>query len=424
MSSLLLRSVVLDGRVTDVRIQGRRFADIGVGCGDRLPPDRQIDGRGRMAIVPAFYNGHTHAAMTLLRGYAEDLELGTWLSEHIWPAEATLTAEDVYAGTRLAILEMIKSGTVYFNDMYWEPSASAMAAIQMGVRADIGMLHISGPDGLPNPRAEAGIAALLALEPALPDRISVTHAPHSPYATSAEQLAWIAADSARSGRRIHIHAAETADEVRDCIAAHGMTPIAYLDSLGLVTPRSVLAHCVHLTDEDRAIIARRGAVIAHMAVSNLKLCSGFFEHARALDAGCRVILGTDGAASNNSLSMLGEMKTAALLAKSQAGSPLAGRDHAMLAAATYESAAAFGIDAGVIEPGKLADALLVDLDHHAMVGDYSLDANLVYAADPSVIDTVICDGQVLMQGRVVPGEREIVAQARAACSRLARIRHA
>ena len=132
MSSLLLRSVVLDGRVTDVRIQGRRFADIGVGCGDRLPPDRQIDGRGRMAIVPAFYNGHTHAAMTLLRGYAEDLELGTWLSEHIWPAEATLTAEDVYAGTRLAILEMIKSGTVYFNDMYWEPSASAMAAIQMG----------------------------------------------------------------------------------------------------------------------------------------------------------------------------------------------------------------------------------------------------------------------------------------------------
>ena len=163
MSSLLLRSVVLDGQVTDVRIQGRRFADIGVGCGDRLPPDRQIDGRGRMAIVPAFYNGHTHAAMTLLRGYAEDLELGTWLSEHIWPAEATLTAEDVYAGTRLAILEMIKSGTVYFNDMYWEPSASAMAAIQMGVRADIGMLHISGPDGLPNPRAEAGIAALLGI---------------------------------------------------------------------------------------------------------------------------------------------------------------------------------------------------------------------------------------------------------------------
>lgn len=424
MSTVLLREVVLDGAVTDVRIDGGRFADIGAGCGDGHQIDRVIHGGGRLAIVPAFYNGHTHAAMTLLRGYAEDLELGTWLTDHIWPAEASMTAADIYAGTRLAILEMIKSGTVYFNDMYWEPAAAAHATVDMGVRADIGLLHISGPDGRPNARAEAGNVELLELEPSLPDRISVSHAPHSPYATSAEQLAWIAADSATSGRRIHIHAAETADEVRDCIAIRGMTPIGYLDSLGLVTPRTVLAHCVHLTPEDRSIIAQRGAVIAHMAVSNLKLCSGFFEHARALDAGCRVILGTDGAASNNGLSMLGEMKTAALLAKSQAGTPLAGRDHAMLAAATHESAAAFGIDAGVIEPGRLADALLVDLDHCAMVGDYSLDANLVYAADSSVIDTVICDGRVLMTGRQVPGERQIVAAARAACARLAQHRGA
>jgi 5-methylthioadenosine/S-adenosylhomocysteine deaminase len=417
MSSLLLRGVVLDGRVTDVRIDGQRFTSVDAVPVD-APADQVIDAAGRMAIVPPFYNGHTHAAMTLLRGYAEDLELGTWLSDHIWPAEATLTADDIYAGSRLAILEMIKSGTVYFNDMYWEQAATVRAVVEMGVRADIGLLHISGPDGRPNPRSAASNAELLALAPSLPDRISITHAPHSPYAVSREQLAWIAEDSARTGRRIHIHAAETADEVRDCLAAHGLTPVAYLDSLSLITERTVLAHCVHLTADDRRIIADRGAVIAHMPVSNLKLCSGFFEHHQALAAGCRVILGTDGAASNNSLSMLAEMKSAALLAKSQAGSPLAGRDHAMLSAATTEAAQVFGIDAGAIEPGRLADAMLVDLDHYTMVGDYSLTANLVYSADPGVIDTVICDGRVLMTGRVVPQEREIIADARQACARL------
>ncbi|MDQ1249289.1 MAG: Amidohydrolase, partial [Actinomycetota bacterium] len=266
MTSLLLRDVVLDGRVTDVRIDGQRFTGI-----DPVPPgetaDRVIRADGRMAIVPPFYNGHTHAAMTLLRGYAEDLELLTWLADHIWPAEARLTAEDVYAGSRLAILEMIKSGTVYFNDMYWEQAATVRAVIEMGVRADIGLLHISGPDGGVNPRSAASNAELLAMAAELPDRITITHAPHSPYAVSRDQLAWIAADSARTGRRIHIHAAETADEVRDCLSAHGQTPVGYLDSLGLVTDRSVLAHCVHLTDDDRRIISERGAVIAHMPVS-------------------------------------------------------------------------------------------------------------------------------------------------------------
>ena len=421
-ASLLLRNVVHDGQVTDVRIDHGLFTAIGAQPPDAVA-DQVIDARGRQAIVPPFYNSHTHAAMTLLRGYAEDLELATWLTDHIWPAEATLTADDIYAGTRLAILEMIKSGTVFFNDMYWEQPATVRAALELGVRAQVGLLYITGPDGRPNPRSAASNAALLELEPDLPSRITVAHAPHSPYTVDRGQLEWIGADSADTGRRIHTHAAETASEVQDCLAAHGATPIAYLDRLGLVTERSVLAHCVHLTDEDRWTIADRGAVIAHMPVSNLKLCSGFFEHERALEAGCQVVLGTDGAASNNSLSMLAEMKSAALLAKSQAGSPLAGRDHVMLAAATREAALAFGIDGGAIEVGRVADALLVDLDHHTMVGDYSLTANLVYSAEPDVIDTVICDGQVLMQHRRVAGEQEIVAAARETCARLARDRH-
>lgn len=426
MTGLLLHRVVLDGVVTDVFIEGNRFAAIGPDL--HTSPDiserteRTIDAGGTKAITAPFYNAHTHVAMTLLRGYAEDLELDTWLREHIWPAEARLTAHDVYAGTRLAILEMIRTGTVFFNDMYWEQAATARAVTEMGVRADIGLLHIDGPNGEANPRSAASNEALLAMAPELPDRVRITHAPHAPYTVSRARLESIAADAAATGRRIHIHVAETAEEVRQSMATHGKTPVAYLDELGMVGPTSVLAHCVHLTDDDRGIIVERGATIAHMPISNLKLCSGFFDHQRATTAGCRIALGTDGAASNNSLSMFDEMKVAALLAKSQAGSPMAGRDAAMLHAATAGAADAFDIDAGRIEVGRLADAVLLDLRHPAMVADHNLTTNMVYSADGSVVDTVICDGRILMDNRHVPDEEDIIGEALEVSARLARER--
>lgn len=426
MTSLLLHRVVLDGTVADVLIEGNRFAAIAPDL--HAQPeiagrvDRIIDAGGTKAITAPFYNAHTHVAMTLLRGYAEDLQLDSWLREHIWPAEARLTAADVYAGTRLAILEMIRTGTVFFNDMYWEQAATARAVAEMGVRADIGLLHIDGPNGEPNPRSAASNEELLGMAAELPERVRITHAPHAPYTVSRARLEAVAADAAATGRRIHIHVAETVDEVRESIATHGMTPVAYLAELGLVGPTSVLAHCVHLTDDDRRIIFDRDATIAHMPISNLKLCSGFFDHERAASAGCIIALGTDGAASNNSLSMFDEMKVAALLAKSQAGSPMAGRDAAMLHAATAGSAAAFGIDAGVIEEGRLADAVLVNLRHPAMVADHSLTTNLVYSADGSVVDTVICDGRVLMENRHVADEEAIIGEALEVAARLARDR--
>jgi len=426
VTRLLLRRVVLDGAVTDVLIEGNRFAAIGPNLlteGDLSAQTVQvIDAGGTKAIAPPFYNAHTHAAMTLLRGYAEDFQLDNWLREHIWPAEARLTAQDIYVGTRLAILEMIKSGTVFFNDMYWEQPATAKAVQEMGVRADIGLLHIDGPNGEANPRSAASNEELLALADELPDRVRITHAPHAPYTVSRSRLESIAADAAATGRRVHIHVAETAAEVRESIARHGLTPVAYLDELGLVGPASVLAHCVHLTDEDRGIIVDRGATIAHMPISNLKLCSGFFDHQRAVVAGCRIALGTDGAASNNSLSMFDEMKVAALLAKSQAGTPIAGRGEAMLQAASEGAAAALDIDAGEIAVGRLADAMLLDLRHPAMVADYSLVTNLVYSADSGVVDTVICDGQVLMTNREVPDEANIIGEGLDASARLARDR--
>ena len=418
MRTISIENVLLDGKQTCVRIEGNRFGCIG---GAPAAADTVIDCRGKMAIVPPFYNVHHHAAMTLFRGYADDLELFKWLNEYIWPAEARLSEEDIYLGAKLAIVEMIKSGTVFFNDMYWQPSGTLRAACDMKVRAAVGLMTICGADGELLPQCREDNARLLAARENLPDRLIVNHAPHAIYTVGEKTLRRIAGEADELGLRIHIHVSETAKEVADCRSAHdGMTPVEYLDSLGIIRADAVLAHCVHLTDRDREIIAERGAVAAHMPVSNMKLCSGMFDFEAARRAGCRVSIGTDGASSNNNLSMLDEMKFAALTAKARTGDPTAGRASDILHAATVEGARAFGIDAGVIARGKLADALLIDLSQPCMVGDYSLVSNLVYSADPSVVDTVICDGEILMRGRTIPGEAEIVAAAREVCDKFRR----
>ena len=420
MSTLLLKNVILDGKNTDVLIEGNRFKRIAPEIAG--PADRVIDAAGRKALIPPFYNTHTHAAMTLLRGYADDMELFTWLNDYIWPAEAKLTEEDVYCGTRLAILEMIRSGTVFFSDMYWHQRGAIRAAEEMGVRAAIGLLYLSGSDGEVLERNRRSNEELLASRGGDSGRIQVTYAPHAIYTVSELVLRRIAEDARANDLVIHIHASETPREVEECRAAHdGLTPIEYLDRLGILGRRTVLAHCTHLTDRDIELIRERRAVIAHMPCSNMKLCSGAFRFRDARDlAGCRVTIGTDGASSNNNLSMLDEMKFAALLAKHESGVPTAARDADVFNLATRCGAEAYGIDAGVIAAGKLADAVLVKLDHPQMIGDYNLVANLVYSADSSVIDTVICDGRVLMESGRVENETEILEQARACCRKLGR----
>ena len=418
MKSISIENVVLNGKSTCVRIEGNRFARIG---GTPSPADTVIDCRGMMAIVPPFYNVHNHAAMTLFRGYADDLELFRWLNDYIWPAEAKLTEDDVYIGVKLAIVEMIKSGTVFFNDMYWHPLGTLRAARDMKVRAAVGLMSICGQGGELLPQCREDNERLLAAREGLPERLIVNHGPHAVYTVDEKNLRRIADEADKWNLKIHIHVSETYKEYSDCRHAHNrLTPVEYLDSLGIIRRDAVLAHAVYLTKHDREIIAERGAVIAHMPVSNMKLCSGTFNFTDAVKAGCRVAIGTDGASSNNNLSMLDEMKFAALVAKMRSGDPTAGAAPDIFRAATEVGASAFGFDAGLIEAGKLADALLVDLNQPCMVGDYSLTSNLVYSADPSVIDTVICDGEVLMRGRVVAGESEIVAAAREVCDKFRR----
>ena len=415
MIDLLLKNVVLNNTVCDVAVKNGMFSAIEKEIAQ--PAVKVIDGKGRFAVCPGFYNTHTHHAMTLLRGYADDLELFDWLNNHIWPAEALLTEEDVYAGARLAILEMIKSGTIFFNDSYWHPRATAKAAVEMGVKAEVGLLYLSIADGstLKNEQNEA----LLDMADELPERVRIAHAPHAIYTVSTERLRKAAEDAERDGRHIHIHAAETKKEFDDCIAQHNMTPIAYLNSLGVLTEKTILAHCVHLTDDDRRIIAESGAVIAHNPVSNQKLCSGIFDWKHAAEANCKITIGTDGCSSNNNLSMLEEMKFAALSAKVSSMDPKCGKADEIYRAATVNGAEAFGFKSGIIAVGYEADAILVDLESPEMVGDYNLVSNLVYSASREVVDTVICQGKVLMEHRIVPGEAEIISSAREVCRKIA-----
>ena len=379
---LLIRQVLHDGREVDVLIEAHRFARLAPGI--EAPGAEVIDGRGQ-AIVPPFYNAHGHAAMTLFRGFADDIELFPWLEEHIWPAEARLTPEDVACATRLAVVEMIRGGTVFFNDMYWEPANRGPRGRRVWAFARrSGRLFIEARPGrcarLPAPVGGAGGGGAATLRPP-PDHL---RAARDLTPSAASMLRRIAGQARDTGQRIHIHAAETVAECEACVREHGMSPIAWLDACGLLGPRTILAHAVHLTDADIALIRERQAVVAHMPVSNAKLGSGRFRFAAVVEqAGCRTTLGTDGCASNNNLSMLDEMKCAALSAKLEAGSTVAGQAHTVLDCATRAGAEAFGIDAGVIAPGKLADALLIDLDHPAMMPNYHLVSNLVYSADTS-----------------------------------------
>lgn len=410
MSTLLINNVLLDGKRQNVLVENNRFKRITTET--ILTADEVIDG-SRFAIIPPFYNGHCHAAMVLLRGFADDLPLQAWLNDSIWPMEAKLTAEDIYAGSRLAVLEMIKSGTVFFEDMYWDEQETARAVEEMGIRAAIG---VSLMDRQPTETKDLLFEKLRNYKPT--DRVSYTVAPHAIYTVGTELLQRCKKAADDNGQYLNIHLAETMTEDVDCRKAHnGMSPVEYMDSIGLLGPKSILAHVVHVDQHDQEILARTGAICVHNPASNMKLSSGVFKMKELQRNGCRIALGTDGASSNNNLDMLEEMKLAALLAKCYAD-PEAGAATDVFKMATQWGAEAFGLDAGVIAEGKLADALLVDLDNEKMVPNYNLVSNIVYSADSSCIDTVICNGKVVMRGRVVPGEKEIIEQARETCKSL------
>jgi 5-methylthioadenosine/S-adenosylhomocysteine deaminase len=406
--TLAVTGATLDGQEVGLRADGGRIVELGPEVVAR-PGDEVVAGDGT-ALVPGLVNGHTHAAMTLFRGFGDDLPLMEWLEHRIWPAEARLTADDVYWGTRLACVEMIRSGTVRFWDMYWQPGATARAVDDAGLSATIGTPLIDGLDAERSPELQrAARETLDELDTGHP-RVAPALAPHAIYTVSEPSLRWIGEQSHERELPVHIHLSETSDEVDQCVAAHGARPAAYLDRLGVLGPRTLLAHGVWLDDDELALVAQRGATVVTNPVSNLKLAvGGVFRYDAARERGIPVGLGTDGASSNNSLDLLQDLKAFALIQKHAARDPAVLPAAEAWAVATGARAPMLG-QSGRVAVGEAADFLLVRATAPELsLGDFT--AGLVYAATGAVVDTTVVDGKVLMRGGMVEEEEEVRARA-------------
>lgn len=383
--------------------------------------DEQLDARG-CALVPGLVNGHGHAAMTLFRGFGDDLPLDVWLQTRIWPAEARLDAEAVYWGTRLACIEMVRSGTTKFFDMYWFPTDAARAAADTGIRMVASQIVIDGHvrPGYGPEQARPGWQALAEVSPLVQPCLAC----HAIYSTSEDVLRAASAIADELDTTVQIHLSETEQEVLDCVAAHGLRPAAYLDSLGLLHERMVLAHGIWLDDDELALIADRGATVVTNPVSNMKLAAGAstsggppqaFPYPAAKAAGVRMGIGTDGAASNNTLDLLADLKVLSLLQKHHTGDP-----SVLPAPEAWNLACGCGsslLGGTPVAVGQPADLLLVDTDVVDMTPGDLVD-DLVYAATGSVVDSTVIAGRVVMRHHEVEGEAEARAELREHAARM------
>ncbi len=406
MKTTLIKKVVLDNNEVDVLIKGNKFEKIAKEITDKA--DKVIEAKGK-AILPAFYNCHTHISMTLLKGLSDEKELMDWLKEDIWPREAKMNENDIYIASKFAILEMIKGGTVFFNDMYFFPEATMRAINEMGVRGVVSKpeLCITYTEEELKEKKQKVIDFVESNNNPNEQRIIKGISCHSVYTLSDEFLQFYSDLAKKHNMYLHIHACETKVEVENCLKKHGCSPIKYLEKFGLLTEKTMLAHCVHVTDEDIELIKKYKCRIAHCPISNMKLKSGMMPHQKIIDKGIHITLATDGSASNNSLGMLQEMKVSALSAKIQAESSHAGSVDNIYKTATINGAQAFGIDAGIIKEGKIADFILVDLNHYLLLPNYNLISNMVYSAQNDCITDVFCDGEQIMTDRKVENEEQI-----------------
>ncbi|SHF31631.1 amidohydrolase [Desulforamulus putei] len=405
--------LIEDGWITHVGLPGSASGSFDM--------DEVIEADGQVAM-PGFINCHTHAAMTLLRGYADDLPLMKWLSEKIWPFEGRMTGEDIYWGTMLACLEMIKSGTTCFGDMYDHMHDVARAVENTGMRAMLsrGMIGV-----LPTGEKALADAEELAKNwnGKADGRITVMLGPHAPYTCPPEYLDKVMNLAAKFKLGINIHVAETLAEVEEIKKQYGKTPVQHLDSLGLFKFPVLAAHCVHLDEQDMEILAQKAMGIAYNPQSNMKLASGIAPVARLLELGATVGIGTDGTASNNNLDMLEELRTGSYLQKVSTMNPEVIPAYRALQMATIDGALCMGLGdrVGLIKEGMRADIILIDTTEPHMCPRHNLVANIAYAANASDVRTVIIDGKVVMLDRVVLtiDEERVMYEVRERAERLA-----
>lgn len=410
--TILIKGVSLNGMTKDIYIKNNLITAIEDSID--LRAETTLAGAGK-AVIPSLINGHTHAAMTLLRGYADDMQLQEWLEKKIWVLEAKMTEEDIYWGAKLACLEMIKTGTTFFNDMYWFWRGTARAVEEMGIRAAISAVFIDFFSQEKAREQKALNEELFTESKQFSRRIQFTLGPHAIYTVSEESLRWAAEFSRENDLLLHIHLSETKKEVDDCIEKHGVRPLEYLDSIGFLGPNVIGCHSVWVSKEEIRLMKKHGVKVVHTPVSNMKLTvGGTFPYEQIREAGVPACLGTDGCSSNNNLDMLETVKFASLLQKHDRVDSAALPAKEAFEMATIQGARAFGLNCGKIEVGCLADMALVDLKRPELTPHFDLYSDLVYAANGSCIDTVICDGKVLMTGRRVEGEEEIMEGARRA----------
>ena len=382
-----------------------------------------IDATGKI-LLPGLINTHTHLSMTLFRGLADDLSLDSWLNDHIWPMEANLNGDYCYIGALLGAVELIKSGTTTFSDMYFYMEDVARAVDEAGIRAVLsyGMIDFGDAERRENEIKE-NMTLFNACNGMADGRIKVFFGPHSPYTASEELLVKVRELADEYNIGIHIHVSETQKEINDVSEEKGLRPFEYLDKIGFLGPDVVAAHSVWLSDEEIEIIKKNNVKVSHNPCSNMKLASGISPVSKLIENDICVSIGTDGASSNNNLDLIEELKTASLLQKVSTLDPKVLTSDEAIAMGTIKGAEALGLDdeIGSIEVGKKADIILIDTNSANMVPDSStLSSNVIYSANGSNVDTTICNGKILMENKklTVLDEQEIYDKARQAIKEL------
>ncbi len=415
MDKILLRNITLDERQVDVTIADgliKKIAPHSEEYREAASGVEAVDCTGKVA-VPGFINMHTHAAMSLMRGIGEDMALQDWLS-HIWAIESKLDAPFIYWGTKAAALEMIKTGTTTFNDQYWFSHTARIAAAEMGIRGAVSYVFLDRNNAEEAAREKDQCIQMHETVPGWDSRSIFTIGIHAIYTVSEEMILWASEYARKHNLKIHIHVAESEQEDLDCKAAHGgLSPVEYLEALGVLGPDVIAAHTLWLSDHDIELLGRHHVNCVHNINSNTKLASGYkFKWKELTEAGANVCLGTDGCASSNNLDMLEAMKTTALFQKAWRKDPSALPAQTLLDMATVNGAKALGLKTGVIAEGYEADIQIVDTNNTFFLSPGSFLANLIYSAHSDCITSLISGGKFVMRDRNVFGEKMILKGAR------------
>lgn len=420
MSAILLKNIDVKGVKSDILIEDGVISSVLPAGNEQVadPSAEILDCTGRAAL-PGFVNMHTHGAMSLMRGIGEDIAFHAWLDK-IWEVESKIDEEYVYYATKVACMEMIKTGTTTFNDHYWYMPMAYKAAMEMGLRPVLAYVICDRNDPEESERQKVQCVEMYesSLQWEEPARFCI--AIHAIYSVSEEMILWATRFAREHGLRIHIHLSETRKEVEDCKNQHnGMSPVEYLDALGVLGEDVIAAHTLWLSGNDVRILGERKVTCVHNVNSNLKLASGYrFLYNELRDAGANICLGTDGCASSNNLDMLETMKTSAMIQKAWRDDPSAMPLDEIIAMATGNAGKALGLPVGRIEEGMAADILIVNSTGYEFLSPGSFEANLVYSAHSDCVESVICNGRFVMRNRVVEGEEEILSQARNILSKI------